>query len=114
MSMTENEAINVLQLNKPFTASKEANNAIEMAIQALEEVQYFKEEYNVNWIPCSERLPEETGLYVVTHVHPLKDELSTTIFYYDSVRKVFSLPNERFYEVHPIAWQPLPQPYMER
>ena len=40
--MTENEAINVLQLNKPFTASKEANNAIEMAIQALEEVQAYR------------------------------------------------------------------------
>ena len=42
MSMTENEAINVLQLNKPFTASKEANNAIEMAIQALEEIQQYR------------------------------------------------------------------------
>jgi uncharacterized protein (UPF0212 family) len=48
MSMTENEAINVLQLNKPFTASKEANNAIEMAIQALEK-QMPKKPQEISW-----------------------------------------------------------------
>jgi uncharacterized OB-fold protein len=34
--MTEAEAINILQLNTPFVASKEANKAVEVAIKALE------------------------------------------------------------------------------
>ena len=34
--MTEAEAINILQLNTPFVASKEANKAVEVAINALE------------------------------------------------------------------------------
>ena len=33
--MTEAEAINILQLNTPFVASKEANEAVDMAIEAL-------------------------------------------------------------------------------
>ena len=34
--MTEQEAINILQLNTPFVASKETNKAVDMAINALE------------------------------------------------------------------------------
>lgn len=34
--MTEQEAIKILQLNMPFVASKEANEAVDMAIKALE------------------------------------------------------------------------------
>ena len=34
--MTEREAVNILQLNTPFVASKEANKAVDMAINALE------------------------------------------------------------------------------
>ena len=34
--MTEAEAINILQLNTPFVASKEANKAVDVAIKALE------------------------------------------------------------------------------
>ena len=33
--MTEQEAVNILQLNTPFVASKEANKAVDMAIEAL-------------------------------------------------------------------------------
>lgn len=95
------------------------DDVTDMAIQALEkesmvnEILHECKETKIagGWIPTSERLPEETGYYVVTHIHPLKDELSTTIFYYDSVRMVFTLPNDRTYDVKPIAWQPLPQPY---
>lgn len=34
--MTEREAVNILQLNTPFVASKEANKAVDIAINALE------------------------------------------------------------------------------
>ena len=39
--MTENEAINHLQLNRPFAYS-ELQNAIDIAIKALEEVQQYR------------------------------------------------------------------------
>ena len=41
--MTEAEAINILQLNTPFVASKEANKAVELAINALEKIQKLEE-----------------------------------------------------------------------
>ena len=39
--MTENEAINHLQLNRPFAYS-ELQNAVDIAIKALEEVQQYR------------------------------------------------------------------------
>ena len=39
--MTENEAINHLQLNRPFAYS-ELQNAIDIAIKALEEIQQYR------------------------------------------------------------------------
>ena len=40
--MTEREAINELELNRPFTASKELNNAIDTAIKSLKEIKQYR------------------------------------------------------------------------
>lgn len=40
--MTEQKAIDVLQLNRPFAYS-ELRNAVDIAIQALEEIQQYRE-----------------------------------------------------------------------
>ena len=39
------------------------NSAIDESIKIVNEL---AEEYNNGWIPCSERLPEEDGYYLIT------------------------------------------------
>ena len=57
--------------------------------------------YKQGWIPCSERLPDEIGRYIVA----LKDGRSLEAIY-DNISKRFIM-----YEHEVIAWQPLPDPY---
>lgn len=62
------------------------------------------------WIPCSERLPEEKGEYLVTY-HPcywddVKDEIRVGI---DTFRGRTTWAKKKHQRV--IAWMPLPKPY---
>ena len=63
------------------------------------------------WIPCSERLPSEVGMYLGTYVYDgakIVDILffgGEKFYYPDDMLGV----SAKFIEV--IAWQPLPQPY---
>ena len=61
-----------------------------------------------NWIPCSERLPEETGYYLVqlSKRLPNEDYANRVVVLYDGEEKVFMC-----YEKLIVARQPLPEPY---
>lgn len=58
------------------------------------------------WIPCSERLPEKNGVYLVTGENG-------HVFEYDY--SDFTTHNEKwsFMGINVIAWMPLPDPYRE-
>lgn len=56
------------------------------------------------WIPCSKRLPEEDGYYLVTNSKWGAPWREITLWMTDG----WSSNNE------PIAWMPLPKPYEER
>jgi len=60
-----------------------------------------------HWIPCSERLPEESGLYIVTNVGRWVEPVGTR---YYNIRA-----NGGFWSGHPgnkvLAWMPLPEKY---
>lgn len=79
-----------------------------------EETKVFKE-YSADtpqksangWIPCSERLPEEKGEYLVT----LKTGVVTSAIY-DLNENRWVDAMEEYFEYHCIAWQPLPAPYI--
>lgn len=59
--MTAKEAINILELHNPFLGTdKKLTEAFDMAIKALTAQQ---------WIPCSERLPDEKGYYLTTTMY---------------------------------------------
>lgn len=60
------------------------------------------------WIPCSERLPEKTGYYLVqlSRKLPIEDYADRVVALYNGEDKEF-MTYERFI----IAWQPLPEPY---
>ena len=66
-----------------------------------------------HWIPCSERLPEESGVYIVTEKeYSVDDRENTGRFNLITEQVEFEDGKWRrasFYEV--IAWMPLPEPY---
>ena len=61
------------------------------------------------WIPCSERLPEEDGLYLVIGLGIYLGEYSPFIF----KREKTSPSNTLKWVQEIVAWMPLPEPYKE-
>ena len=98
-------------------------------IIAKEAVQEVAEEYNGGWIACSERLPEESGYYLVTY-HDWSDGNFLPKYDDTYVRRLHYQISEHFVgwnypknvddraenDCHKevIAWQPLPEPFKER
>ena len=59
----------------------------------------------VKWIPCSERLPEEDGMYLIS---TCMNCIDTCLFYKDDDGYLWV-----DYEESVIAWMPLPEAYKE-
>ena len=84
--------------------------------KAIEIVKQEAEKYNSGWIPCSERLPEETEkLYLVTY----KNFILGNFRYFMDIAYLSPLPDgtlEWISEKAPVtrkveAWQELPEEY---
>lgn len=58
--------------------------------------------YNDGWIPCSERLPENNGWYLVTNELGVVQQQDWCALHWGKLRDDAVL-----------AWQPLPQPYVK-
>ena len=56
-----------------------------------------------HWIPCSERLPEEDGLYLVT---TSKRQVQVHVFSHNGNSEEYWMRCNK-------AWMPLPEPYQE-
>ena len=96
---------------------------------AKEIVKEVAEEYKGGWIACSERLPEESGYYLVTY-HDWSDGNFLPKYDDTYVRRLHYQISEHFVgwnypknvddraenDCHKevIAWQPLPEPFKER
>ena len=103
------------------------NKATQLAFDdAKNIVQEVAEEYNGGWIACSERLPEESGYYLVTYhdwsdgnflpkyddtyVRRLHYQISDHFVGWNYPKNVDDrAENDCHKEV--IAWQPLPEPF---
>ena len=104
------------------------NKALHKAKQIVQEV---AEEYNVGWIACSERLPEERdwclavfeevdtgfiGLPYIAEYLMGKHTISTTedgwIIHNCTDREDVS--SEYYKKLRCVAWQPLPEPFKDR
>ena len=98
--MTKREAAEILRtricVNYDGLNQKQADDldeAIDMGIEALRAF---------DWIPCSERQPEEAGLYQVTNTKPGARRVDWNIW----------MPEcEWLYDTGVIAWMKLPEPY---
>lgn len=126
--MKREEAIKVIEGNRPISGYIILNKALDMAITALKNQPV--------WIPVSERLPEKLVPVNVTWINrnpepyykDIKDvPFSATAVYYNSKwywysstcvdylseygENDFDLVDK---DIDVIAWQPLPQPYQPK
>ena len=66
------------------------------------------------WIPCSERLPEEYGEYLVWWTDITRSQYYEIVEYEPSNGWIGDIPQAVEGKYSVIAWQPLPEPYKER
>ena len=71
------------------------------------------EEYNNGWIPCSERLPEEYGDYLIWWTDITGKQYYEITEYDPSNGWIGDIPQAVEGKYSVIAWQPLPEPYKE-
>ncbi len=64
---------------------------------------YENKKQERNWIPCTERLPEEDGCYLVTTTGTNNDIIDIAYYTTDLWHKASRIK----------AWMPLPEPYKE-
>lgn len=104
--MTREEALQILDT---IPTIGEQVDALEMAIEALEQ--------EPKWIPVTERLPKDSGEYLVT-VTDVEDKsyLHTDISWFAHPTD-YDIEHGEWRELMEdeeiIAWQPLPEPYEE-
>lgn len=79
---------------------------------AIEIVNELAEEHKGGWIPCSERLPEDDSICIVTVEYP-NNETEVDYGWFDRVGVCWYVGIQEFRTSNILAWQPLPEPYTE-
>lgn len=79
----------------------------------IEIVQEVAEEYKDGWIPCSERLPEEYGDYLVWWTDMTRGQYYEIVEYEPDNGWIGEIPQAFEGKYSVIAWQPLPEPFKE-
>ena len=87
------------------------HRGLERASRLVKEV---VEEYNSGWIPCSERLPEEYGDYLVWWTDITRGQYYEIVEYEPNNGWIGDIPQSFEGKYSVIAWQPLPEPFKER
>ena len=104
--MTRDKAIESLTwVKENLVIAEEYKEALNMAIEALKQKPKTGE-----WIPCSERLPEESAVLCCDNHGEM---LISNPFECDASDTGFSAENDGYYMYNCIAWMPLPMPYRE-
>ena len=77
-------------------------------------IQFVEEQPKVGeWIPVSERLPEDGESYLVTNAESF-GQFHTYKGWYDGEHKIWHMDGNFERKMNVIAWQPLPEPYREK
>ena len=76
-------------------------------------VQEVAEEYNGGWIACSERLPGDDSICIVTVEYP-NNETVVDYGWFDRNGVCWFVGMQEFRTSNILAWQPLPEPFEER
>lgn len=99
--MAVKEAIKTLKL---MQAQVEWEYPMDYAVAIDEVVKALEAQ---EWIPCSERLPEEIGTYLVTLDYKEHGTGITTLWFHGSLGWDYRVADVV------TAWMPLPEPYRE-
>ena len=75
-------------------------------------VKEVAEEYHGGWIPCSERLPEDDSICIVTVEYP-NNEIVVDYGWFDRNGVCWFVGMQEFRTSNILAWQPLPEPFKE-
>ena len=81
--------------------------------KAKQIVQEVAEEYNGDWIPCSDRLPEDDYICIVTVEYP-NNKTMVDYGWFDRKSVCWFVGMQEFRTSNILAWQPLPEPFKER
>ena len=81
--------------------------------KAKQIVQEVAEEYNGGWIPCSEMLPEDDSICIVTVEYP-NNETVADYGWCERKSVCWFVGMQEFRTSNILAWQPLPKPFKER
>ena len=76
-------------------------------------VQEVAEEYKGGWIACSERLPEDDSICIVTVEYP-NNKTMVDYGWFDRKGVCWFVGMQEFRTSNILAWQPLPEPFKER
>lgn len=74
--------------------------------EGIPRIQYFK------WVPCSKRLPDTSGVYIITRI--IEEHFIVDVSYFDGSNTWHAdnrVNHGRDYLKDVIAWMPLPEPY---
>ena len=89
------------------------NKATQLAFDdAKNIVQEVAEEYKGGWIACSERLPEDDSICIVTVEYP-NNETVVDYGWFDRKSVCWFVGTQEFRTSNILAWQPLPEPFKE-
>ena len=76
----------------------------------LTEILKLTEQYNNGWIPCSDRLPEDDSICIVTIEYP-NNKTMVDYGWFDRKSVCWFVGMQDFRTSNILAWQPLPEPY---
>lgn len=113
----EAEAIECLKINKPTSGYMMLQEAVDMAIQALEKQIHTKPIVD-NWVSCDERLPDDVNKdYLVTYRDVILGnfEYGVCISYlsnFSDGNKSWEIEEEHGNNVVVTAWMNLPDAYL--
>lgn len=97
-----------------FDKSDIEEKRVDTIKEMLEIVKEVAEEYNGGWIPCSERLPEEYGEYLVWWTDITRGQYYEIVEYEPDNGWIGEISQAFEGKYSVIAWQPLPEPFKER
>ena len=80
--------------------------------RAVEIIHQIAEEYNNGWIACSEKLPEDDSICIVTVEYP-NNETVVDYGWFDRKSVCWFVGMQEFRTSNILAWQPLPEPFKE-